>query len=60
MGSYFAIEAAVCANIGRGMSAGQPLLCANWAAGVGRQFMDLGMGSPFNSSRVGALTSLHS
>ena len=25
----------------------QPLMCANWAAGVDKQFGDLGMGSPF-------------
>ena len=36
----------------------QPLLCANWAAGVDRQFRDLGMGSPFTSSGIGALDSL--
>ena len=36
----------------------QPLVCANWAAGVDRQFKDLGMGSPFISAGVGALDSL--
>ena len=25
----------------------QPLMCANWAAGVDRQFRELGMGSSF-------------
>ena len=33
----------------------QPLMCANWAAGVDR---DLSMGSPFISSGIGALDSL--
>ena len=36
----------------------QPLMCANWAAGVDQQFRDLGMGSPFVSSGIGALVSL--
>ena len=36
----------------------QPLMCANWAAGVDKQFRDLGMGSPFISSGIGALDSL--
>ena len=36
----------------------QPLTCANWAAGVDQQFRDLGMGSPFVSSGIGALDSL--
>ena len=39
-------------------NAWQPLMCANWAAGVDRQFKDLGMGAPFNSSGIGALDSL--
>ena len=33
----------------------QPLMCANWAVGVDRQFRDLGMDSPFTSSEIGAL-----
>ena len=36
----------------------QPLMCANWAAGVDKQFRGLGMGSPFVSSGIGALDSL--
>ena len=36
----------------------QPLMCANWAAGVDRQFRGLGMGSSFVSSGIGALDSL--
>ena len=32
----------------------QLLVCTNWATGVDRQFMDLGMGSPFISSGIGA------
>ena len=36
----------------------QPSMCANWAAGVDKQFRDLGMGSPFISSGIGALDSL--
>ena len=36
----------------------QPLMCANWAAGVDKQFRDLGMGSPFVSFGSGALDSL--
>ena len=36
----------------------QPLMCANWAAGVDKQFRDLGMGSPFVFSGIGALDSL--
>ena len=36
----------------------QPLVCANWAAGVDRQFRVMGMGSPFISSEIGALDSL--
>ena len=36
----------------------QPLVCAHWAAGVNRQFRDLGMGSPFILSGIGALDSL--
>ena len=36
----------------------QPLVCANWAAGVDKQFRDLDMGSPFVSSGIGALDSL--
>ena len=36
----------------------QPFMCANWAAGVDKQFRDLGMGSPFISSGIGALDSL--
>ena len=35
----------------------QPFMCANWAAGA-KQFRDLGMGSPFISSGMGALDSL--
>ena len=37
---------------------GQPLMCANWAAGVDKQFRDQGMDSPFVSSGIGALDSL--
>ena len=33
-------------------------MCANWAAGVDKQFRDLNMGSPFVSSGIGALDSL--
>ena len=36
----------------------QPLMCANWAAGVDKQFRGLSMGSPFFSSGIGALDSL--
>ena len=36
----------------------QPLMCASWAAGVDKQFRDLGMGSPFLSSGIGSLDSL--
>ena len=36
----------------------QPLMCANWAAGVDKQFRVLGMGSPFISSGIGALDRL--
>ena len=35
----------------------QPLMCANWAAGVDKQFRDLGMDSPFISSEIQALDS---
>ena len=36
----------------------QPLMCANWAAGVDKEFRGLGMGSPFVSSGIGALDCL--
>ena len=36
----------------------QPSMCANWAAGVDKQFRDLGMGSPFISSGFGLWTAL--
>ena len=44
------------------VDARQPLMCANWqinwAAGVDKQFRQLGTGSPFASSGIGALDSL--
>ena len=36
----------------------QPLVCTNWAAGVDRQYRDLGMGSPFFSVRLALWTAL--